>query len=110
MHARAIGQRQSAQPGQLPTDMKRLYKFWSHLLTTKFNPGIYREFRQYALEDALAEAPSKVGLSNLLQFYNVVLVGSQSGGLWAPEHPVYKVLQSHLDNAQGIANGGEQQV
>lgn len=110
VHNRAVEQRRSAKPGELPIDMKRLYKFWSHLLTTKFNPDIYREFRRLALEDATAETPNHAGLSNLIQFYKAVLSHSQSGRPWPQEHPIYKVLQSHLDNAQEIANGREAQV
>lgn len=108
VHSRAIQQRQSATPGDVPVDMKRLYKFWQHFLATHFNPGMYKEFQQFALEDANADIPSQVGLGNLLQFYKTVLPKSQPG-LWQAEHPVYKVLQLHFDNAKSVI-GGEEQV
>lgn len=108
VHDRAIKQRQAASSGEVPIDMKRLYKFWQHFLTTHFNPGMYKEFQQFAVEDANAQVPSKVGLGNLLQFYKSVLSNTQSR-LWQTEHPVYKVLQSHFNDAKFIA-GGEDQI
>lgn len=105
---RAIKQRQAAAPGEVPIDMKRLYKFWQHFLTANFNPDMYKEFQQFALEDAKAQVPSQVGLGNLLQFHKSVLSNTQSG-LWPAEHPVYKVLQLHFNDAKSVA-GGEDQV
>lgn len=109
VHDRAVEQRRLAQPGEVPVDMKRLYAFWAHFLTTNFNPGMYKEFRQFALEDAAAEVPSKVGLGTLLQYYKTVLSNSQSG-LWPVDHPIYKVLHQHLESAEGPAKGSEDKV
>lgn len=108
VHDRAIKQRQAAASGEVPIDMKRLYKFWQHFLTAHFNPGMYKEFQRFAVEDANAQVPSKVGLDNLLQFYKSVLSNNQPG-LWQSEHPIYKVLQAHFNEAKSIA-GGEDQI
>lgn len=110
VHDRAVEQRRLAQPGDVPVDMKRLYAFWAHFLTTNFNSGLYKEFRQFALEDAAAEVPNKVGLGSLLQFYRAVLVNNQGGGLWPADHPIYKVLQQHFESAEDPATGSEQKV
>lgn len=82
--------------------MKRLYKFWQHFLTTHFNPGMYKEFQRFAIEDANAQVPSKIGLGDLLQFYKTVLSNTQAGP-WQAEHPVYKVLQLHFNDAKSVA-------
>lgn len=108
MHDRAVEQRRQAKSGEVPVDMKRLYQFWSHLLEKNFNPDLYKEFRRFSLEDAGAENPSKVGLGLLLQYYKTMLSQRHGGGLWAAEHPIYQVLQQHLESAQ--VNSSEEQV
>lgn len=110
VHNRAVEQRRLAQPGQVPADMKRLYKFWAHYLATKFNPSMYNEFRRLALEDAAAEIPSKFGLNNLLQFYRVVLSRSEGTVQWPADHPIYQVLQQQLEKAQESFNSNEERV
>lgn len=110
VHDRAVEQRRLAQSGKVPVDMKRLYAFWAHFLTTNFNPSMYKEFRQFALEDAAAEVPSKVGLGNLQQYYNTVLSNSHGGGLWPADHLIYKVFQQHLESAEEPVNGSDEKV
>lgn len=109
VRARALELRQSAAPGEVPDDMRRLYKFWAPFLVTKFNPSMYRDFRQLALEDATSETPSKTGLGYLLQFYTNVL--SKSGTApWGPEHPIYGVLQSDFHSSQTMTGSAQPQV
>lgn len=85
--------------------MKKLYKFWALLLVSKFNPSMYRDFRQLALSDATSEAPNKIGLGYLLQFYTSVLdEHNKESATWRPEHPVYKVLQLDFASSQEFAN------
>lgn len=100
VRARALDQRQSASPGEVPDDMKRLYRFWAHSLITHFNAGMYKEFRQFAIEDATSQVPSRNGLGNLLKFYHRVLSRGESAALSRPDLPVYKVLQTDFEHAQ----------
>ncbi|ROW11389.1 hypothetical protein VMCG_01084 [Cytospora schulzeri] len=102
VRARALDQRQSANPGEVPDDMKRLYRFWAHSLVTHFNAGMYKEFRQLAIEDATSQVPSRNGLGNLLKFYHRVLSRGESEALSRPELPVYKVLQTDFEDAQAF--------
>ncbi|KUI53991.1 hypothetical protein VP1G_01367 [Cytospora mali] len=113
VRARALDQRQSANPGEVPDDMKRLYRFWAHSLVLHFNAGMYKEFRQLAIEDATSQVPSRNGLGNLLKFYHRVLSRGESEALSRPELPVYKVLQSDFEDAQtftGSVTNNEVQV
>lgn len=114
VRARALDRRQSANPGEVPDDMKRLYRFWAHSLVTHFNAGMYKEFRQLALEDATSQVPSRNGLGNLLKFYHRVLSRGESEALSRPELPVYKVLQLDFEDAQtftgSVTNNSEVQV
>ncbi|KAK2611050.1 hypothetical protein N8I77_004432 [Diaporthe amygdali] len=113
VRARGLELRQSATPGDVPDDMKRLYKFWAIFLAQNFNPSMYRDFRQLALADATSEAPSKIGLGYLLQFYTSVLLKSGETAIWMPEHPIYKVLELDFHSSQaftGLVASAEPQV
>lgn len=111
LRERAVAQRRAANPGELPTSMKVLYKFWSHYLTENFNVSMYKEFKQTALEDAAAKIPIKFGHANLVQCYKSLLsFNSKVGATWGPGHPIYSVLQSHFRTVQETVNGNEEQV
>lgn len=100
--------RSLAAEGDVPDDMKHLYKFWAHFLLANFNPGMYKDFRQFALEDATPAKSSKIGLGYLLQFHTTALSAQPS--IWAPDHPIYKVLQSDLSSSQAMIGSAEPQV
>lgn len=107
VRARALKLRQSAAPGYVPDDMRRLYKFWAPFLVSKFNASMYRDFRQLALEDATSETPSKTGLGYLLQFYTSVLSKTGETATWTPDHPIYKVLELDLQSSQAMTGSAE---
>lgn len=88
--------------------MRRLYKFWAPFLVSNFNPGMYKDFRQLALEDATSAKPSKIGLGYLLQFYTSVLFSETP--TWSPEHPIYEVLSFDFQSSQTMIGSGEPQV
>jgi len=71
VRANALRMRELSAPGDTHPSMKQLYEFWSHFLCRNFNPTMYREFRQYAMEDAGANA--MVGLKNLITYYDETL-------------------------------------
>lgn len=111
MRQRALAERQAAT-GELPRAMQLLYKFWAHFLTTEFNSAVYKEFRQYAREDAAAPLSSKYGYVSLAKLYRDVLSKSHGGGLWPADHPIYNILRSHfaalptiIDDSQATVNG-----
>jgi hypothetical protein len=108
VRARAVKLRSLAAVGDVPDDMRRLYKFWAPFLVSNFNPGMYKDFRHFALGDATSAKPSKIGLGYLLQFYTSVL--SAETAVWAPDHPIYKVLQSDFQSSQTMIGSAEPQV
>lgn len=108
VRARALKLRQSAASGDVPDDMRRLYKFWAPFLVSNFNPGMYKDFRQFALEDATSAKPSKIGLGYLLQFYTSVLFAETP--IWSLEHPIYQVLSFDFRSSQTMIGSGEPQV
>ncbi|KAK7714265.1 hypothetical protein SLS64_004365 [Diaporthe eres] len=109
VRARALELRQSATPGDVPEEMRRLYKFWASFLVSKFNASMYKDFHQLALADATSETPSKTGLGYLHQFYTSVLSTTGQTGGWTPGHPVYQVLESDFHSSQTVT-GAEPQV
>ncbi|KAI5780500.1 hypothetical protein EDC01DRAFT_633366 [Geopyxis carbonaria] len=48
-------------------DLITLYKFWSHFLVKSYKGSMYKEFRQYALEDA--DMKVRFGVDELLKMY-----------------------------------------
>ncbi|KAI9819735.1 MAG: hypothetical protein M1826_001088 [Phylliscum demangeonii] len=55
-------------------DMDVLYQFWSHFLVRNFNTLMYLEFHTLALGD-FRYRNSDVGMTNLVQYYDVALNG-----------------------------------
>ena len=71
IYTAATQQRQSAQVGQCPYDMRVLYNFWSHFLLRNFNKNMYTHFRSLALDDA--NNGSSFGMDHLLEYYHEAL-------------------------------------
>jgi len=71
VRARALKTRETAASTETPSDMKMLYEFWSHFLCRNFNPTMYSEFRDYAIEDF--KQSMTVGMEALVDYYNETL-------------------------------------
>jgi len=74
-HARTLKKREHSTPGDISSDMKLLYEFWSHFLCRNFNLTMYNDFRKYALEDAREK--SMIGMKNLISYYDQVLLNKE---------------------------------
>jgi la-related protein 1 len=75
VRARALASREASAPGETHSDMKVLYQFWSHFLCRNFNPKMYSEFRQYAIEDAREHAVD--GMKSLISYYDEILISKK---------------------------------
>jgi la-related protein 1 len=71
VRARALRNRELSVSSETHPDMRLLYEFWSHFLCRNFNPTMYREFRQYAVADADANATA--GMKSLISYYDETL-------------------------------------
>src|SRR5450432_3601572 len=72
VRARALRHRESSMGDEMDGDMKLLYQFWSHFLVRNFNPRMYEEFRNCAIDDAKNQL-NMFGMTNLIQYYDEVL-------------------------------------
>ncbi|KAK1505214.1 La domain-containing protein [Colletotrichum costaricense] len=70
---RALSQRQDTLAGEIPGDMKSLYRFWSHFLVRHFDLEMFEEFRAYAVADATGGTINTTGLKHLIAYYEAVL-------------------------------------
>lgn len=95
----ALEQRQNAKPGETPKEMQKLYKFWSQMLLNDFNAKVYQEFRDLALEDASREIPLKCGLKSLLEFYDRLLLKTNSRKPWPQDRAVPEIFTTHFNEA-----------
>jgi la-related protein 1 len=95
----ALEHRQNSKAGDAPREMQKLYKFWSQMLLNDFNAKVYQEFRDLALEDASAEAPSKYGLKSLLEFYDKLLLKTNTRKPWPQDRAVPEIFTAHLNEA-----------
>ncbi|KAL2159138.1 hypothetical protein VTH06DRAFT_2570 [Thermothelomyces fergusii] len=95
----ALEQRQSAKAGETPKEMQKLYRFWSQMLLKDFNAKVYQEFRDLALEDARQEIPSTLGLKCLLEFYDKLLLKTNTRKPWPQDRAVPEIFTSHMNEA-----------
>ncbi|KAL2129988.1 hypothetical protein VTI74DRAFT_7032 [Chaetomium olivicolor] len=95
----ALEQRKGAKSGETPREMQKLYKFWSKMLLNDFNAKVYQEFRDLALEDASQEAPAKHGLKYLLEFYDKLLLNTNTRKPWPQDRAVPEIFTAHLNEA-----------
>ncbi|KAM7190371.1 La-related protein 1A [Naviculisporaceae sp. PSN 640] len=95
----ALAQRQQANAGETPEQMRGLYKFWSQLLIQNFNARLYQEFRSLSLEDA--DQDKLFGLRYLLDFLNN-LYNDQVKKPWLQTPIIPEVFQLHLQEANDI--------
>jgi la-related protein 1 len=94
-HARTLKKREHSAPGEITSDMKLLYEFWSHFLCRNFNLTMYNDFRKYALEDAREK--SMIGMKNLISYYDQVLLNK--------ERVIHDVLAQHY--VETVKNEGD---
>ncbi|KAH6854417.1 hypothetical protein B0I37DRAFT_29770 [Chaetomium sp. MPI-CAGE-AT-0009] len=95
----ALEQRQSIKASETPKEMQKLYKFWSQMLLNDFNAKVYEEFRGLAFEDALQEAPSRYGLKSLLEFYDKLLLKTNTRKPWPQDRAVPEIFTVHMNEA-----------
>ncbi|KAH6636706.1 hypothetical protein F5144DRAFT_191030 [Chaetomium tenue] len=98
----ALEQRQTAKASETPKEMQKLYKFWSQMLLNDFNAKVYEEFRGLAFEDALREAPSRHGLKSLLEFYDKLLLTTNTRKPWPQDRAVPEIFTAHMNEAMEL--------
>jgi la-related protein 1 len=79
--------------------MQKLYNFWSQMLLNDFNAKVYQEFRDLALEDASREAPSTSGLKSLVEFYEKLLLETNTRKPWPQDRAVPEIFTAHMNEA-----------
>jgi la-related protein 1 len=79
--------------------MQKLYNFWSQMLLNDFNAKVYQEFRDLALEDASHEAPSTSGLKSLVEFYEKLLLETNTRKPWPQDRAVPEIFTAHMNEA-----------
>ncbi|KAI5819819.1 hypothetical protein BZA77DRAFT_143843 [Pyronema omphalodes] len=67
VRAQALQNRNSSGSSKSCREMTILYRFWSHFLVKSFNRSMYKEFRQFALDDA--DRSVRRGIEELFKFY-----------------------------------------
>ncbi|KAK4158188.1 hypothetical protein C8A00DRAFT_28897 [Chaetomidium leptoderma] len=95
----ALEQRQNAKAGETPREMQKLFKFWSQMLLNDFNAKVYQEFRDLALEDASREVPLTCGLTHLVEFYDRLLLETNTRKPWPQDRAVPEIFTAHLNEA-----------
>jgi la-related protein 1 len=98
----ALEQRQTTKANETPKEMQKLYKFWSQMLLNDFNAKVYEEFRGLAFEDALQEAPSRCGLKSLLEFYEKLLLKTNTRKPWPQDRAVPEIFTAHMNEAMEL--------
>jgi la-related protein 1 len=79
--------------------MQKLYNFWSQMLLNDFNAKVYQEFRDLALEDASREAPLTSGLKSLVEFYEKLLLETNTRKPWPQDRAVPEIFTAHMNEA-----------
>ena len=103
--AKAFEKRRNGQPGETPVLMQNLYHFWSEMLLKDFNSNVYREFRDYAYQDAQQHVPAMVGMQNLLAFYEKLLHQTEGQKPWPKDRVIPEIFTLHFQEAAEVNRG-----
>jgi la-related protein 1 len=95
----ALEQRQNAKSVETPKEMQKLYKFWSQMLLNDFNANVYQEFKGLAFEDAMRETSLRCGLKHLLEFYDRLLLNTNTRKPWPQDRAVPEIFTAHFNEA-----------
>lgn len=69
------------------------------MLLKDFNAKVYQEFRALALEDASREVPLRSGLKYLLEFYDGLLLKTDTRKPWPSDRAVPEIFTAHFNEA-----------